>query len=238
MGARDRSVFRRLKHRLTRLATTALLILIPITAMSGASSEQQRLLEEATLTFERFLEKPGIASWYLAEGKNIKAVFIVPRLLRGAFVVGAAGGSGVLLAQDFVKGGWSPPAFYTMRVGSIGLQAGADSSEVVLIVQTFSALERFYGMGTAKLALEAGLTIGPLGEGATTGLDIVSFSWSKGVFGGMSLEGLAITTASGDNEAYYGTPVKPEEILSNGSITNPGANELRATVGRMMRRAP
>jgi lipid-binding SYLF domain-containing protein len=92
-------MFRRLKYCITRLASAALLILIPITATSGASSEQQRLVEEAKLTFERFLEKPGIASWYLAEGKNIKAVFIVPRLLRGAFVVGAAGGSGVLLLR-------------------------------------------------------------------------------------------------------------------------------------------
>jgi lipid-binding SYLF domain-containing protein len=138
-----------------------------------------------------------------------------------------------------VKGGWSPPAFYTMSVGSFGLQAGVDSSEVVLVVQTFSGLERFYGLGTVKAGLEAGLTIGPLGEGGATGLDIVSFSWSKGVFAGMSFEGLAITASSHDNEAYYGlAPVKPEQILSNGPITNPGANELRATVGRMIRRVP
>jgi lipid-binding SYLF domain-containing protein len=142
----------------------------------------------------------------------------------------------VLLARDFVKGGWSAPAFYTMSVGSFGLQAGVDSSEVVLIIQTFSALERFYGLGTAKLGLDAGITFGTIGEGGTTGFDIVSFSWSKGVFGGMSLEGLAITAAGGDNEAYYGAHVKPEAILSNGSITNPGADALRATVERMILR--
>lgn len=225
-------------HLVTGLVSIALLLLIPLTAIAGSSSEQQRLVDEATVTFERFLETPGIASWYRTEAKDVKGVFIVPQLLRGAFLVGAAGGSGVLLARDFVKGGWSPPAFYRMSAGSFGLQAGADSSQVVLIIQTFSGLERFYGSGTAKLGLDAGITLGPLGEGGTTGFDIVSFSWSKGLFGGMSVEGLAITTAGSDNEAYYGAPVKPEEILSNSSLTNPGADALRATVERMVRRIP
>ena len=222
--------------RVTPFTCAALLLLAPINGpASEGSSEQQRLVEEATLTFERFLEQPGLAAWHLTEAKNVKGVLIVPRLLHGAFVVGAAGGTGVVLARDFVKGGWSPPAFYTLSVGSFGLQAGAESSEVVLIIQTFSGLERFYGTGTGRLGLDAGFTIGPLGEGGTTALDIVSFTWSKGVFGGMSLAGMAITAAGGDNEAYYGQRVKPEDILSNGNITNPAADRLRATVGRMVR---
>lgn len=233
----------RLTHRAARLAGIALVLLIPIAAIGGApseqrSSEQQRLVDEATMTFERFLETPGIASWYRTEAKDVKGVFIVPQLLRGAFLVGAAGGSGVLLARDFVKGGWSPPAFYRMNAGSVGVQAGADSSQVVLIIQTFLGLERFYGLGTAKLGLDAGITFGPIGEGGTTGLDIVSFSWSKGLFGGMAVEGLVITTEGSDNEAYYGASVKPEEILSNNSLTNPGADELRAMLERIVPLAP
>jgi lipid-binding SYLF domain-containing protein len=201
------------------------------------SFEQQRLVEEATLTFERFLEQPGVGAWYLAEARKAKGVLIVPRLLEGAVVVGAAGGRGVLLARDFVKGGWSPPAFYTLSIASFGLQAGVQSSEVVLIIQTFSGLERFYGMGTARLGLDAGITVGPLGEGGTTTLDVVSFSWSKGLYGGMSLAGMAVTAVGGDNEAYYGARVKPEDILSNGAVTNPAADRLRETVGRIMREA-
>lgn len=205
---------------------------------NAGPSEEQRLVEEATLTFERFLEDPRLRSWYRAEGKNIKAVFIVPRFLRGAFLVGAAGGKGVLLAQDFVRGGWSPPAFYGMSVASLGAQAGFDSSEVILIVQTFSGLERFYGSGTVKLGLDAGLTVGTFGEGGTTGLDIVTFSWSKGLFAGMSIDGLAITASDSSNEVYYGSPVKPELILTGTSFTNPGADRLRVTVGKTMPTAP
>jgi lipid-binding SYLF domain-containing protein len=214
-----------------------LLLSTPGTWAAERSSEQQRLVEEATLTFERFLEQPGVGAWYLTEARNAKAVLIVPRLLEGALGLGVAGGSGVLLAHDFVKGGWSPPAFYTLSIASVGLQAGAQSSEVVLIIQTFSGLERFYGMGTARLGLDAGFTVGPFGEGGTTALDIVSFSWSKGLYVGMSLAGMAVTASGGDNEAYYGVRVKPEDILSNGIVTNAGADRLRETVGRMMREA-
>jgi lipid-binding SYLF domain-containing protein len=228
---------RRFSHGLNPFVCMVLFLSTSGTWAAEGSSEQQRLVEEATLTFERFLEQPGVGAWYLTEARNAKAVLIVPRFLEGALVVGAAGGKGVLLARDFVKGGWSPPAFYTLSIASLGLQAGAQSSEVVLIIQTFSGLERFYGMGTARLGLDAGFTVGPFGQGGTTALDIVSFSWSKGLYVGMSLAGMAVTAAGGDNGAYYGSRVKPEDILSNGSVTNAAADRLRETVGRMMREA-
>lgn len=204
-------------------------------ARAGDVKEQQQLVDRAKVTFERFLANPGIAAWYRTEAKDVKAIFIVPQLWRGAFVVGASGGSGVLLARDFVKGGWSPPAFYTMSAASVGLQIGADASEVVLVVQTFSGLERFHGTGTVKLGLDGGVTVGPIGEGGTTGLDVVSFDWSEGAFMGISFEGFAITASSGANETYYGKAVEPEQILANGPTTNPGADELRVAVSRVTR---
>jgi len=207
----------------------------PLRVGHGASaSDEQRLIDEATATFQRFLESPGLASWYVAQGKNIKGVFIVPRFVRGAFLVGAAGGKGVLLAQDFVRGGWSSPAFYGMSVASVGPQAGLDSSEVVMIIQTHGGLERFYGAGTVRLGLDAGLTLGPWGEAGTAGLDIVTFAWSKGLFGGMSLDGLAVTAYDGSNEAYYGSRATPEQILTAKSVSNPGADRLRALIGRLI----
>src|SRR5690242_16559319 len=172
----------------------------PLTVGHAADApDEQRLIDEASHTFERFLESPGLASWYVAQGKNIKAVFIVPKFVRGAFLVGAAGGKGVLLAQDFVHGGWSYPAFYRMSVASAGPQAGIDASEVVMIIQTHGGLERFYGAGTVRLGVDAGLTLGPWGEGDAAGLDIVTFVWSKGLFGGMSLDGLAVAAYDGSN---------------------------------------
>ena len=204
-------------------------------AQSGDAREQQQLVDRAKLTFDAFQSDPKLASWFRTQAKDVKAIFIVPHLLRGAFVVGASGGSGVLLARDFVKGGWSPPAFYTMSAGSLGLQAGADASEVLLVIRTFAGLERFYGRGTFKLGMDSGLSVGPLGEGGTSGLDIVSFAKSKGAFVGLSFAGFAISASSKSNKAYYGMAVKPEQILANGPINNPGADALRAALSRVNR---
>jgi SH3 domain-containing YSC84-like protein 1 len=211
----------------------------PVSAgQAVGASDEQRLVDEATQTFQRFLESPGLGSWYVAQGKNIKAIFIVPKFVRGAFLVGAAGGKGVLLAQDFVKGGWSYPAFYGMSVASVGFQAGVDASEVVMIIQTHSGLERFYGTGTVRLGIDAGLTLGPWGEAGMTGLDIVTFTWSKGLFGGMSLDGLAVAAYDGSNKAYYGLPAKPEQILTTNMFSNSGADRLRALIGRLIAPEP
>lgn len=204
-------------------------------AHAGDARDSQQLVDRAKLTFDAFQADPQLASWFRTEAKDVKAIFIVPHLLRGAFVVGASGGSGVLLARDFVKGGWSPPAFYTMSAGSFGLQAGADASEVLLVVRTHAGLERFYGGGTFKLGVDSGLSVGPLGEGGTSGLDMVSFAKSKGAFVGLSFSGFAISASSDANEAYYGMAVKPEQILANGPINNPGADALRAAVSRANR---
>lgn len=204
-------------------------------AGAGDIREHQQLVDRAKLTFDRFQSDAKLASWFRTEAKNMKAIFIVPQLLRGALGVGVSGGSGVLLARDFVKGGWSPPAFYRMSAGSVGFQVGADASEVLLVINTFAGLERFYGGGAFKLGLESGVSVGSIGEGGTAGLDVVSFASSKGAFLGMSLAGFAISASSDANETYYGTAVKPEQILANGPITNAGADELRAAVSRANR---
>lgn len=197
-------------------------------------NQQQQLVEQATLTFERFLAEPGLAAGYRVKPDNMKAVFIVPKLWRGAFVVGGSGGRGLLLARDFLKGGWSPPAFYTMSSTSFGPQIGVDSSELILIVQTFSALERFSGKGTARLGVDGGFTVGSYGEGGTTGVDVISFAWSKGAFMGFSLQGFAISASPKDNESYYAAPVNPEEILSNKIAAPPGAAQLRAALSGLI----
>ncbi|SLM49013.1 conserved exported protein of unknown function [Nitrospira japonica] len=203
-------------------------------ASADETTEQQQLIDQAISTFERFLAEPGLAAGYRLKPDSMKAVFIVPKLWRGAVVVGGSGGRGVLVARDLLKGGWSPPAFYTMSSTSFGPQIGVDSSELILIVQSFAALERFSGKGTKRLGVDGGFTVGAFGEGGTTALDLISFAWSKGVFVGFSLQGFAITASAKDNQTYYGAPVNPEEILANKTVTNPGADRLRAALARLI----
>ena len=95
---------------ITRIASNTIVSLGVCLAICGpaaggpgaAASDEQRLVDAAAETFQRFLESPGLASWYVAQGKNIKAVFIVSKFVR---LAGVAGGKGVLLAQDFAAAG-------------------------------------------------------------------------------------------------------------------------------------
>jgi len=163
---------------------------------------------------------------------------IVPQLLRGAFIFGGAGGSGVFLMRDAKTGKWSQPAFYTMGSASFGLQIGADSSEIVLLVMTTQGAETFLTT-SFKLGGDVSVAAGPVGAGAkgqTTfqSADILSYSLAKGVFAGVSLEGAGVAVSKGSNEAYYGEGTRPTDILVTHEATNAKAADLVATVSKAM----
>ncbi len=166
-----------------------------------------------------------------------KGFFIVPRIIRGTAVFGAAGGRGVLLARDEKTGEWSQPAFYTIRSVSFGLQVGGDVSEAVIVVRSQKGVEQFYG-SQFKLGMNMGVAAGPMGGGmALEGLtaDLFVYTRAKGVFVGTALEGGGIVVAEKANQAYYGQPVKPKNILAEGTVRNPQSEGLRTAVAQGMR---
>jgi len=122
--------------------------------------------------------------------KDAKGIFIAPQVLRGAFIFGASGGSGVFLARD-KDNKWLGPAFYTLGGLSVGLQAGGDASEVVLLAMTERGVKAFMSTNF-KLGADVGLAMGPAGAGmaaqtANLSADIVSFPGAKGLYAGVSL---------------------------------------------------
>jgi len=197
----------------------------------AASTEQQQLVDKAKLTVEAFAADPqqeDVRQWVA----SAKGVFIVPQILRGAFVFGGAGGGGVLLVRDEKSGDWSQPAFYNIGAVSFGLQAGADTSELIIIVRTQKGLEEFY-RSDFKLGADVGVAIGPLGSSASMGgisADLVSFGRSKGAFMGMALDGAMIAVSDDSNSTYYGKAVRPTVILVKKSVTNPASAQLRDAI--------
>ncbi len=150
---------------------------------------------------------------------------------------GIAGGSGVFLVRDEKTGEWSDPAFYTVRSLSFGLQVGADVSELIVIVRSDRGLEHFYH-SSFKLGIDTSVAAGPMGGGiALKGLtaDLFSYARAKGAFLGTAAEGAQIAVADKLNQAYYGQPVRPTDILVKKSVTNPHSLELRQTVARGMK---
>jgi len=191
--------------------------------------EAKKLVETSRLTLEGFMADPANKEFQNLI-KKAKGVYITPSLLKGAFVVGVSGGNGLLLIRDKESGKWMGPAFYTLGGASFGLQAGGEASEVVLLILTDRGVKAFM-QSNFKLGADAGIAAGPIGGGvaaetANLSADILSFSRSKGLFGGLSLEGAVVKVRSGLNESYYGKKVSPSQILIGGRAGNPQASRL------------
>jgi len=206
-------------------------------ANAAELAEQQRLVEKARLTLMAFAADPGLQAALREWSPETRALFIVPQFIRGAFVFGGAGGSGLLLVRDEKTGNWGDPVFYTIGSASFGLQIGGDVSEIVLLVRTTKALEEFY-RSDFKLGANAGMAIGPVGEGASVhGLaaDMIAYARKQGVFAGIAINGAFVAVADEANEAYYGKPARPTDIAIKQSAYNPQSLDLRNTATTVMK---
>ncbi|KAA5604917.1 hypothetical protein F1188_13950 [Roseospira marina] len=160
-----------------------------------------------------------------------RAVVVVPSFFKGGFVLGAAYGTALLSVRDDT-GAFSEPAFLEMSAGSLGFQAGAQDSRVILLVMTEAGLQAIL---KDKFKLEAGASIsfgtfgGGLSTGSTTDVnqDIVAFSHSRGLFAGGAFEGAVIEPRPHWNAAYYDAPtVTPRAILFDRSVSNAASSPL------------
>lgn len=197
---------------------------------AAALSDQQEIVDRARITFDKLTTDPQFAELpgYI---KKAKAVMIFPTLVKGGFIIGAEGGSGVLMVRDD-KLGWSYPAFYTLAAGSLGLQLGGEVSEVVLTIMSENALDAVID-NQMKFGGDVSIAAGPLGKGleaaTTTNLDadVYSFAKTAGLFGGLSLEGAGILKRESWNTGYYGAGATPYAILIQRRYSNPNAQPLR-----------
>lgn len=218
-----------LRHGSLALAAAAALFL-STAPLAQAQSEQQKLVDEAKATLDRFLADPEM-SWLQKNINRAKGVLIAPQIVKAGFIVGGSGGRGVLIAHDSGSKQWRGPVFYTLATGSVGFQAGVSASENVTLVMTDKGLNTLLAP-SVKLGGDASVAAGPVGAGASSDVttDFVSFARSKGVYGGLNLDGTVITANNDWNNAYYGKSVLAPDIVVRGSATNPAAKKLIDTV--------
>ena len=162
--------------------------------------------------------------------KSAKGVVIFPSILKGGFVVGASGGTGVLLVRG-EGDAWSAPAFYTLGALSFGLLAGGQAAEVVILVNNQTAVDRLL-TPSIKLGGDASIAAGPVGAGKAANLkaDFVSYAKSKGAYVGVSIEGSVLDVRGSLNHGYYGRELTPVDILVKRNASNRHADALRAAV--------
>ena len=167
-------------------------------------------------------------------------VIVLPGVKKGGLIVGGQYGKGVMSCRSGANfnGKWSAPIMMHSSGGSFGLQAGGESTDFVILVMNDEGA-RTVLKGKAKLGADASVAAGPVGrdaEASTSGnvsAQMLSYSRSKGVFGGVSLSGTTLGPDDGDNEKLYGKKVTGEEIFS-GSVTTPAVastllSELKKT---------
>lgn len=222
---------------LVAVVLTGLVSLLPVTARSEDFSQQQQLVDRAKMTLEAFTAEPGLKGSLKQLGEDAKGLFIIPQFMRGAFMFGGAGGSGILIARDEKTGHWSDPVFYNIGSASFGLQVGADVSEMVLVVRTKKGLEQFY-TNDFKLGANVGVAVGPVGAGTSAkGItaDVVSYAKKKGAFAGIALDGSMVTVSNDSNKAYYGKDVRPTDIIVTKEVGNPKSIELREAAEKLLK---
>ncbi|HEX5550215.1 MAG TPA: lipid-binding SYLF domain-containing protein [Nitrospira sp.] len=220
-----------------RLGIMALLSVVGSgSAFSADATAQQQIVDKAQLTLEAFASDGQLKDAFKQLSKEARALFIIPQFMRGAFIFGGAGGSGVLIARDERTGKWGDPVFYNIGSASFGAQIGADVSEMVLVVRTKKGLEEFF-TNDFKLGANAGMATGPVGAGMSAqgiAADIVSYARQKGAFAGMALDGAFVSVSNDSNQAYYGKPVRPADIIVKKEIGNPKSLQLRAAADKLM----
>src|SRR6266436_4076013 len=168
-------------------------------AAAEQSARAARVFDEIMGTREKSIPQDLIA--------RAEAVAVFPGVLKGGFIVGGRGGSGVISRR--VPGGWGAPAFFDLAGGSIGLQIGVASTDYILLFMNENAVGSLLG-DKFEIGGEGSAAAGPVGRSASASTDarlnaqILSYSRSKGAFAGLELKGVVIKPDNEDNLQVYG----------------------------------
>ena len=208
----------------------------PLDGFAQAPSEQQRLIDRARIMLEEFQADPNFANVPIYV-QNAYAVLVVPDMLQVGLIIGAEHGVGVLLARNRTTGAWGDPAFYEVYGGSLGLQIGGKSSDVILTLMNAQAVDKLL-TSSFKLGADASMAVGRIGAGVGAGTtirfgeDIYVFARSRGLYGGLALDGSAVVEKTDWNTAYYGAGVTARQILRGELPPRPGAAGLKTALSR------
>ncbi|MGD0211626.1 MAG: lipid-binding SYLF domain-containing protein [Terriglobales bacterium] len=155
---------------------------------------------------------------------------IFPSVKKAAFIVGASYGRGLITCRkgrDF-SGSWSAPAMFALEAGSVGFQIGGEATDFVLLIMNDAGANSVMS-SKVKLGADAAIAAGPVGRDAAAATDVVltaqilSYSRSKGIFGGVSLEGSTLRSDDGANKVLYGRDLSAKDIVRLGKVPAPAS---------------
>lgn len=221
--------------RILTLCTAMIGLAWLVSPAYGAGAKEAAKVNEATEVIKEISDIPeeGIPPSLL---RNAYAVAVIPSVIKVGFVIGGRHGTGVLVLR---KGsGWSDPSLISLTGGSIGWQIGAQSTDVILVFKSKKSVDGIVS-GKFTLGADAAVAAGPVGRRAEAATDaqlkaeIYSYSRSRGLFAGVSLEGSALEIDHEANEAYYGrSQITPDEIFAGSTVTPKTAIRFKAALTR------
>jgi lipid-binding SYLF domain-containing protein len=215
------------------LIGTTLALLVTLSAVASDREDDVNRTHKATQVFHEIMNTPdhGIPHDLLA---SAKCIAIIPGDVKFAFIFGGSYGRGV--ASCRIEGGWSAPMFVAIDGGSVGYQIGGSSTDLVMLFMNDHALQSLLS-DKFKLGADASVAAGPVGRNAAAGTDlklsaeILSYSRSKGVFIGVSLDGAVMQADKSGDKAMYGDDVNRHEILSGKVDVPESARPLLHEIG-------
>src|SRR6201997_2807818 len=165
--------------------------------------------------------------------ENAKCIFVIPHLVKGGFVIGGKHGRGVATCRT--AEGWSAPAFVSVGGGSWGLQIGVEGVDLVMLVMNEQGFQHLLS-SKFELTGEGSVAAGPVGRHASAGTDwkmnteMLTYSRSKGVFAGLTLEGAVVQQDDDSTRAIYGKNMTFHKILSGKASTPKSADAFMKAV--------
>src|ERR1700682_3820347 len=212
------------------LSFSAILAAFAIVNIAQAGAREEGRLLTATEVLQEVQAMPDeqLPDALLSRAYGIA---VIPDVTKVAFIFGGRHGNGVLVVRDKLNSPWSNPTFVSLTGGSWGFQAGAQSSDVVLVFTTKAGIEGIAG-GKLALGADASVAAGPVGRQGSAATDmsfhaeIYSYARTRGLFGGIALDGSVISIARPANASLYGkSGVTATEIFSGQSPAPPAAAE-------------
>src|SRR5262245_49470795 len=203
-----------------RLLTISAVAVALTAGLAGQGEEAKRIRDSIVVLSELI----GAADKEIPKSvlQNAQGVAVFPSLLKGGFIIGGQRGHGVISARKGKTGGeWSSPAFLTITGGSFGMQIGGQAVDLVLIINNQRGLEQLVG-NQFKIGADASVAAGPVGRDAGVATDIqmraqiYSYSRTRGVFAGITVNGSTISQDRDANERFYGIAYRTRQIVFDG----------------------
>ena len=211
------------------------------TAFGFCQSQEQKEQESASTERDRVKESGEVLKQIVEMDKGVpkgllkdsKCVIVLPSVKKVAVVIGGTYGRGVMSCRtgaDY-KGPWSAPIMMASSGGNIGLQIGGEATDFVIIVLNDEGAKRLI-TNKVKLGADASVAAGPVGRtaeastNASMRAEMLSYSRSRGVFGGVSLSGATLRPDGSANDKLYGKEIKPQQIVAGQVAMPPEAEPL------------